>query len=96
VITPPPGWYRDPSGRHQDRYFSEGEPTQLVRDASGESFDRIATDSVRADSLVPVAPGEVGLRGGADMRRADDMRPDGVGDLRRKALDVMARCRGGD
>jgi hypothetical protein len=26
------GWYRDPYGIHQDRWFSAGTPTSLVRD----------------------------------------------------------------
>jgi hypothetical protein len=26
------GWYRDPYLVHEDRYFSDGQPTKLVRD----------------------------------------------------------------
>jgi hypothetical protein len=33
------GWYRDPYGIHDDRYFSDGQPTKLVRDGSAESYD---------------------------------------------------------
>lgn len=33
------GWYRDPYGIHEDRYFSAGEPTKLVRDSGAESYD---------------------------------------------------------
>jgi hypothetical protein len=33
------GWSTDPSGRHQERYFSDGQPTGLVRDVGHESYD---------------------------------------------------------
>jgi hypothetical protein len=33
------GWYRDPYLVHEDRYFSAGEPTKLVRDCGIESYD---------------------------------------------------------
>lgn len=33
------GWYRDPFGIHEDRYFSDGLPTKLVRDDGTESYD---------------------------------------------------------
>jgi len=33
------GWYRDPYGIHQDRWFSAGTPTALVRDQGVESHD---------------------------------------------------------
>jgi hypothetical protein len=35
----PEGWYRDPYGIHEDRWFSEGKPTSLVRDRSLEAHD---------------------------------------------------------
>ncbi len=35
-----PGWYQDPTGRHQERYFnSDGIPTQFVRNEGTESWD---------------------------------------------------------
>jgi hypothetical protein len=35
-----PGWYQDPTGRHQERYFnSDGIPTQFVRNQGSESWD---------------------------------------------------------
>ena len=35
-----PGWYQDPTGRHQERYFnSDGIPTQFVRNQGAESWD---------------------------------------------------------
>jgi hypothetical protein len=33
------GWYRDPYGVHEDRYFSAGHPTKLVRDGDVEAYD---------------------------------------------------------
>ena len=33
------GWYRDPYGIHQDRWFSAGTPTALVRDQGVEGRD---------------------------------------------------------
>lgn len=33
------GWYRDPFGKHDDRWFSAGRPTKLVRDGGVESHD---------------------------------------------------------
>ena len=33
------GWYRDPYGIHQDRWFSDGTPTALVRDQGAEGHD---------------------------------------------------------
>jgi hypothetical protein len=63
------GWYRDPCGVHQDRYFSDGQPTKLVRDCGAESYDP-----------PPPRPPEVELvevrqsppTDGSDLRRADD------------------------
>lgn len=39
------GWNTDPSGRHQERYFSGGQPTTLVRDAGRESHDPVPLTS---------------------------------------------------
>jgi hypothetical protein len=33
------GWYRDPYGIHEDRWFSAGSPTSLVRDRGIEGHD---------------------------------------------------------
>jgi len=33
------GWYRDPYCVHEDRYFSDGHPTKLVRDGEVEGYD---------------------------------------------------------
>lgn len=60
------GWSADPSGRHQERYFSDGQPTTLVRDVGRETYDPIRSlepsvgitgQVFRTD--VPVAPASV-------------------------------------
>jgi hypothetical protein len=51
----PHGWQRDPFGIHEDRYFSRGEPTKLVRDRGVESYDDAPNPSTSAatDEVVP-------------------------------------------
>ena len=62
------GWYVDPFGVHAARWFSDGQPTALVRDDDSEGHDR-PPSSTYAGPLVPYDgnPGE-GLE---DLRRAD-------------------------
>jgi hypothetical protein len=63
------GWYRDPYGEHEDRYFSDGHPTKLVRDGEVEGY-----------CPPPPGPPPGELLGvphsepinGSDLRRADD------------------------
>ena len=43
------GWYRDPYGRHEDRWISDGRPTDLVRDKGAESYDH----SPRGGPILP-------------------------------------------
>jgi hypothetical protein len=50
------GWYRDPYRVHQDRYFSAGWPTKLVRDHGQESYDLPPDRPPPDDDLVPVPP----------------------------------------
>jgi hypothetical protein len=63
------GWNADPSGRHQERYFSGGQPTTLVRDAGRESHDPVALTSAsvafRGDgaSTSSLPPGPNGREG---------------------------------
>jgi hypothetical protein len=40
--SPPEGWYADPTARHEQRWFSAGAPTQLVRDGKVESTDVVS------------------------------------------------------
>jgi hypothetical protein len=35
----PQGWYPDPYGNHDERWFSNGRPTNMVRDKGVQSFD---------------------------------------------------------
>jgi hypothetical protein len=69
------GWYLDPYGVHEHRYFSGGRPTKLVRDDGAESYDPPPVDWALPDleSLVQ-APERGGQPADAsDMRRADDV-----------------------
>jgi hypothetical protein len=64
------GWYQDPYQEHEDRYFSGGQPTKLVRDRRLESFDP-PPDLPVPGPLVPAS--STGLASGpATLRRADD------------------------
>lgn len=65
------GWFQDPYHLHQDRYFSAGQPTKLVRDAGLESYDP-PPDIPLPEPPTPAASHANHSSGGADMRRADD------------------------
>jgi len=71
-IPPAQGWYRDPYGIHQDRWFSQGEPTKLVRDGRRESYDPAPGEPPPEGDLVPAGQGVEEARNGADLRRAND------------------------
>jgi hypothetical protein len=87
------GWYRDPFRRHEDRYFSDGHPTKLVRDGRRESFDPPPEAAPEAEAI-PATP-----RGGRrstwrDLLRADDAERGAAFDRRapgEKALSAMVR-----
>ncbi len=63
------GWYRDPYGVHEDRYFSDGQPTKLVRDGRTESYDPPPPGPPKAAlvEVTPKAPAD-----NSDLRRADE------------------------
>jgi hypothetical protein len=63
------GWYHDPYGVHEGRYFSDGRPTKLVRDCGIESYDPPPPrpPDVEPDEMTPSSPAY-----GSDPRRADD------------------------
>jgi hypothetical protein len=63
------GWYRDPYGIHSDRWFSDGQPTSLVRDQGVESRDEPPPREPPLP-LVPVA--EIEVSDGSDLLRADE------------------------
>ena len=62
------GWYRDPYNVHTDRWFSDGSPTALVRDAGQESHDPPPEPSFNGP-LVEADSAEAS--NGSDLRRAD-------------------------
>ena len=47
------GWFQDPFGLHEERYFSAGRPTKLVRDGQVEHFD--APPSTTSEQAAAVA-----------------------------------------
>ena len=63
------GWYRDPYRVHEDRYFSDGQPTKLVRDGRAESYDPPPPGPLEAE-LVEVPPSNPA--DASDLRRADE------------------------
>jgi hypothetical protein len=63
------GWYRDPYKVHEDRYFSGGRPTKLVRDGGAESYDPPPPGPPEGE-LVEIPDSEPS--DSTDMRRADD------------------------
>jgi hypothetical protein len=71
VILEAIGWYRDPYGVHEHRYFSQGFPTKLVRDGGVESYDPPPGRRLPA-RLDPVPLSGPDARDGKDLRRAGD------------------------
>jgi hypothetical protein len=63
------GWYVDPYGRHEARWFSDGTPTQLVRDGGAEARDP-PPNTPYTGELQPIF--ESASSGPDDMRRADE------------------------
>jgi hypothetical protein len=63
------GWYRDPYSVHEDRYFSDGQATKLVRDSGVEGYDPPPPGSPETE-LVEIPESE--QSDGSDLRRADD------------------------
>jgi hypothetical protein len=64
VETAAQGWYRDPYAVHEDRYFSAGKPTKLVRDAGREAYDPPPDLPLPAGELVPAV--RIAAAGAAD------------------------------
>jgi hypothetical protein len=64
------GWYVDPYGRHEERWYSQGTPTALVRDAQVESHDAPPPDPPRSGSLTREQ--NEASDGATDLLRADD------------------------
>lgn len=81
---PAQGWFRDPSGAHQDRWFSDGMATHLVRDGDVESFDDPPPFDYDSQPLVPVSPD------GADEPADEPAEPDAAADEAGEATDEEA------
>jgi hypothetical protein len=69
------GWYRDPYGLHEDRYFSQGRPTKLVRDGERESYDEPPDRPLPGADLIPAEQPGGETADGSDLLRVD--RPSG-------------------
>jgi hypothetical protein len=63
----PHGWQLDPYGLHQDRYFTRGEPTKLVRDRGVESYDE-PPPGIAAFGPKPSGERHPGIAGGDETR----------------------------
>ena len=64
------GWYEDPYGLHEQRWFSAGTPTALVRDHGTEGHDE---PPAYPPPVAPVeAPEVVGKFPQDDLKRADE------------------------
>ena len=65
---PAEGWYRDPFGAHEARWYSQGVPTALVRDGDAEAHDPPPPSGDGAPE--PEELPEPAIAG--DLHRADD------------------------
>ena len=67
------GWYTDPYGRHEARWFSDGTPTKLVRDRGVESYDKPPDEepSHKAERIEPEVARHGGQRPDPRRRRAE-------------------------
>jgi hypothetical protein len=86
------GWFKDPYGRHEARWISDGSPTRLVRDGTVEGTD-IPPEPLGDRPLVPVEDPNAATDG-SDFRRANDAerKPEvDVDRYRTMAFDTMAR-----
>lgn len=63
------GWYLDPYGVHEQRWFSDGTPTKLVRDAGVEARD----EPPYYPPPEPLVPAEQADSGAEDLIRADEL-----------------------
>src|SRR5215468_8321656 len=84
------GWYRDPFKLHEDRYFSEGWPTKLVRDDGKEAYDLPPDLPLPEDGVTPAPDNEYAFNvlNGSDLRRADRY----AADIGRRGSETAARA----
>jgi hypothetical protein len=64
------GWYLDPFGLHEERWYSKGTATSLVRDSRVESKDPPPAHAPQNDELIRKETEPAS--GSGDLRRADD------------------------
>ena len=64
------GWYRDPWLVHEDRWYSAGKPTKLVRDGGVEDYDPPPAGPPKMVGLIEAEQAQPS--DGRDLRRADD------------------------
>jgi hypothetical protein len=67
------GWYLDPFGVHEARWFSDGAPTALVRDKDGAESNEAPPSTTFQGDLQPVP--EPAAADGEDLLRADEENP---------------------
>lgn len=81
------GWYRDAYGIHQDRWFSAGTPTALVRDQGVEGHDAPPwCPPPRPPAEIP----EIDEFPEDDLRRADEAQANGGHYDPEKAVDAAS------
>ncbi len=86
------GWYTDPYGLHEARWFSQGQPTRLVRDGDVESSDEPPAEAPSGEPVelhvTPSSTGDTDLRRADDAEREPDYDPQAAG---RAAFDALDR-----
>lgn len=84
------GWYHDPYDRHEARWFSDGAPTDLVRD--GHQVTRDAPPPDPPGRPLVAWEGDTDGQGGADVRRADALQEGSANDgSSREQISKVAR-----
>lgn len=63
------GWYLDPYGIHENRWYSDGQPTALVRDGGVEAQDE-PPSGAQPGELEPVPDPQ--SENGTDLKRAGE------------------------
>jgi hypothetical protein len=85
------GWYTDPFAGHEARWFSDGGPTSLVRDAGTTSMDAPPEEPFLKDPQL-VEPAASSAED--DLRRAD-AQPDDPGAVVDQVWTYFTRSSGG-
>lgn len=87
------GWYIDPFGHHEARWFSDGTPTALVRDGHIEGQDEAPKTPITGDPLRVSEPAPSDRN---DLIRADDAESEGfdASALTERASEAIDRIAG--